>query len=258
LGISSCPNDTFIFAALLSGKTNADIDFDLTMDDVERLNGLAIGKKLDIVKISYGVVNEIIDEYALLPAGGALGFGCGPLLVKKPDTPLKGKIAVPGLRTTAFKLFSMFYPEHIPDCTPVRFDRIMPEVKSGEYAAGLIIHEGRFTYQNYGLDKVADMGELWQERFKTPLPLGAIAMKRSLAAYAHTMNTLITASLNYAYKDTQGIMPFVKKYSDEMDEDVMKSHIELYVNRYSIDARPALKGISEFLNLPEERIFHKV
>ena len=232
--------------------------FDLTMDDVERLNKLAADAAADITKVSYGVVSEIIDEYAVLPAGGALGFGCGPLLVKKPGAPLKGKIAVPGLHTTAFKIFSLFYPEHISDCVPVRFDKIMPGVERGDYAAGLIIHEGRFTYMNYGLDKAADMGELWQERFNAPLPLGAIVMRRSLAQDAPAVNALITASLDYAYKNTNDIMPFVKKYSDEMDETVMKSHIDLYVNQYSFDARPALKGIAEFLKLPEGAVFHLV
>ncbi len=228
------------------------------MDDVEQLNRLAVGRKPDITKISYGVVGEIIDEYALLPAGGALGFGCGPLLVKKPGASMKGVIAVPGLHTTAFKVFSLFYPEFVPACVPVRFDRIMPGVESEEYAAGLIIHEGRFTYQNYGLEKAADMGELWQERFKSPLPLGAIVMRRSLAEYASLINKLITESLEYARRNPADIMSFVKKYSDEMDENVMKSHIDLYVNSYSLDARPALKGIAEFLKLPEDMIFHKV
>ena len=258
MGISSCPNDTFIFAALVMGKISSEITFDLTIDDVERLNKLTADKKLDIAKVSYGVVNEIVDEYALLPAGGALGFGCGPLLVTKPGALLKGKIAVPGLHTTAFKLFSLFYPECVSDCVPVRFDKIMPGVEKGEYAAGLIIHEGRFTYQNYGLIKAADMGELWQERYNTPLPLGAIVMRRTLMEYAPTINALIVASLNYAYENTQDIISFIKEYSDEMDEKVMESHIELYVNRYSFDARPALNGIAEFLKLPEEAIFHEV
>ncbi|MDR2883799.1 MAG: 1,4-dihydroxy-6-naphthoate synthase [Deferribacteraceae bacterium] len=278
LAISTCPNDTFIFSALLSGLVKSEIDLTVVMDDVEQLNHFIVNKKLqhaptyilpagrelvgdvDISKISYGVVSEILDEYALLPAGGALGFGVGPLLVAKADTEglPNGKIAVPGLHTTAFKVFKTFYPALADKCEPVRFDRIMPLVQEGEYAMGLIIHEGRFTYGNYGLRKVADMGELWMDRYSSPLPLGAIAMKRSLASLAPVVNELICQSVQYAWSNPANIMPFVERYSDEMDADVMKSHIELYVNKYSVDATPAVDGIADFLGVSPESVFFKL
>jgi 1,4-dihydroxy-6-naphthoate synthase len=226
------------------------------MGDVQELNDLALNGQRDIIKVSYGMVEKLLDHYAVLPAGGALGFGVGPLLLSKPGVDIaSGKIAVPGFDTTAFKVFSMFYPKLAGNCEALRFDKIMPSVRDGLYSAGLVIHEGRFTFPDYGLEKVADMGKLWEERFKQPLPLGAIVMKRSLAHYAEGINEAIKASIMLARKSPEKIMPFVEKYSDEMSPDVMKAHIKLYVNDYSLDACKAADAIADFTKHSKERVF---
>ncbi len=251
LGISTCPNDTYIFGAAVRGDVEYPFRLTGIMDDVQLLNLQAIKGALDIVKVSFGVFPEIKENYKILKCGGALGFGCGPLLLaRKYENPaeLKGKkIAIPGKNTTAFMVFKMFYPECADNVQEVRFDKIMPGVASGEFDAGLVIHEGRFTYGSYGLKKLADMGELWEKRFGQPIPLGFIALNKKYLHIAGDVNNMIKKSLTFAEANPAAAYGYVKKYAQDMDDGVIRAHVSLYVNEYSFDLTKASGGISLLL-----------
>lgn len=250
LGISTCPNDTYIFGALIEGFVAFPYQLDLYMDDVQVLNKLALKGDGDILKVSYGVVPQVLDKYSVLKSGGALGFGCGPLIVSSRNEPvesLKGKkIAIPGENTSAFRFFKMFYGEDF-DFVELRFDMIMPAVLSGEVAAGVVIHEGRFVYQQMGLHKLCDLGEMFENKFKAPIPLGAIIIKKDIIEKAAEINILIRKSIEYADNNYKNIEPFIKKYAQELDDKVIKGHIDLYVNDFSKDLTPAIDGLCAFL-----------
>lgn len=250
LGISTCPNDTYIFGALIEGLVECPYKFDLFMDDVQVLNSMALKGDGDILKVSYGVVPMVLNKYLVLKSGGALGFGCGPLIVSKDNVPvesLKGKkIAIPGVNTSAFRFFKMFYGEDF-EFVELRFDMIMPAVLAGEAAAGVVIHEGRFVYQQMGLYKLCDLGEMFEQKFKAPVPLGAILIKRDMADKAAEMNSLIRQSIKYADEHFAEVEPFIKKHAQELDDKVIKGHIDLYVNSFSKDLTPAVDGLCAFL-----------
>ena len=253
LGISPCPNDTFIFDALANKKIDTgEIDFDIFLEDVETLNQQALQGGLDISKISYGVLPLILDNYKLITSGGALGKGVGPLLIAAPY-PLKGEIkkeeiigyinnstiAIPGINTTAHMLFSLAFPQ-ATNKRFMRFNEIEDFVlieNSKETKAGVIIHENRFTYQQKGFHKLMDLGEYWETETGLPIPLGGIVAKRNLDKnLIHKIDELIKQSLQYAFTNYKESLPdFVKQNAREMEENVMWQHIKLYVNNYSID-----------------------
>jgi 1,4-dihydroxy-6-naphthoate synthase len=240
IGYSPCPNDTFIFYALIHGKvTVPGVEFREQLEDVETLNRMALEGRLDFTKISYHALGRLRERYALLRSGGALGRGCGPLIVARPGTTLadlkKGAIAVPGKLTTAYLLLRLFDPS-IENITIMTFDRIMDAVSKGEAIAGLIIHEGRFTYPSYKLEKLLDLGEWWERYSGLPIPLGGILGKRSLGrATLLAVEEGIRKSLEYARTHTDEVMDYCRQHSQEMDTAVMQSHIDLYVNDFSLD-----------------------
>lgn len=240
IGYSPCPNDTFIFFALIKGRVRIPgIEFRERLEDVETLNTLALGSSLDITKISYHALARVREQYALLRSGGALGKGCGPLVVAKPGARLanlaSGTVAIPGELTTAALLMRLYDPL-IRNALVLPFDRIMEAVSSGKVSAGLIIHESRFTYPLYGLEKLIDLGEWWERTYAMPIPLGGIIGLRSLGADILTgIEAGIRDSIRYAQIHKDEVLRYCKKHSQEMDESVMQQHIDLYVNSYSLD-----------------------
>ncbi|HQZ74985.1 MAG TPA: 1,4-dihydroxy-6-naphthoate synthase [Chitinophagaceae bacterium] len=242
LGFSPCPNDTFIFDALINKKIDTEgLEFDVVLQDVETLNQWALEGKLDITKLSFPAYFKSLEYYTLLNAGSALGKGVGPILITDSQQEItneeinQASIALPGVNTTANLLFSFAYPE-AKDKRFMLFSAIEEALVNKETDLGVIIHENRFTYQQKGLRKVKDLGEYWEERMELPLPLGGIAInqwvKRSLAL---KVNELIRKSLDFAFKNYPLIPDYVKQHSQEMSEDVMRKHIDLYVNNYSLD-----------------------
>lgn len=241
LAFSPCPNDTFIFDALVNHKIDTEgFEFDVVLEDVQTLNEWARAGKLDISKISYGVLPLVLEEYIVLNSGGALGKGVGPLLITKDEVLSTNEvnhmqIAIPGVNTTAHMLFSLAYPE-AKNKNFLVFHEIEDAVLSGKADAGVIIHENRFTYQQKGLHKVVDLGAYWEETIKVPIPLGGIVMKRSFdIEIQKKVDRLIRKSLEYAFKNYPAITDYVRQHSQEMEESVMKQHINLYVNNYSLE-----------------------
>jgi 1,4-dihydroxy-6-naphthoate synthase len=236
LGISPCPNDTFVFHALVHQQVDTEgLRFDPVLDDVERLNGMAAGGSLDVVKVSYGAVPFLLGEYALLRSGGALGRGCGPLIVVRPGTDLlrlhTSRIAIPGLRTTANLLLRLWDPK-LREGKELLYSEIMPAVARGDFAAGLIIHESRFTYPEHGLD----LGEWWETVTGLPIPLGAILARRSLGRdRIRSVERAIRRSVEHALTNPIATDEFVARYAQEMRDEVRRSHIELYVNEFTRD-----------------------
>ncbi len=239
LGISPCPNDTFIFDALVNGALPAgDLRFEVVLEDVQTLNEWARRGKLDVSKVSYGVVPAIADVYAVLESGGALGRGVGPLLVSRPGLaelrPEAMKVAIPGRDTTAHLLFSLAYPAAAHKEFRV-FSAIEDAVVRGEVDAGVIIHEGRFTYAAKGLAKLRDLGEFWERTTGAPVPLGGIVARRALpAAVRREVDRLVRASVEHALARRPAVSPWVRAHAQELDEAVMRQHIELYVNEFSV------------------------
>lgn len=242
LGISPCPNDTYIFAGLIEGRVSLPQGagpLSTHFADVEELNALAREGRLDVTKLSVAAVAEILDEYVVLNAGGALGRGYGPLLVAgagvSPEELREAEIAIPGALTTANLLLSLNGGFAGPRKELV-FDEIMPALVRGEYAAGVIIHESRFTYPDHGLSLVLDLGAWWEEHTGAPIPLGVIAAKRSLGEAAiRRIDGLIRASLEDANADPLPARPFIRSHAREMDEAVLARHIAAFVNEFSLD-----------------------
>jgi len=241
LGFSPCPNDTFIFDALVNNKFDRNgTGFSVQLADVEQLNKMAIEGVLDVTKLSFGVIPEVSDKYQILDAGSALGRGCGPLLISReyipPDHEVLSqlKIAIPGRKTTANLLLSMAFPG-IWQKEEMLFSEVEGAVLSGKVDAGLIIHENRFTYQSKGLKKIIDLGEYWENKTNMPIPLGCIAIRRSLPdKLKKDVSVLIRKSIQSAFDHPEAPMDYVAAHSQEMSEEVMKMHISLYVNDYSI------------------------
>lgn len=240
LGFSPCPNDTFIFDALVNNKIDTEgLNFKVELQDVETLNQWAIDGKLDITKLSFPALFTSLDHYTLLTSGGALGKGVGPLLVKNEksniDSISECTIVLPGINTTANLLFSMVYPEATRKKFMI-FSEIEDEIVNNENELGVIIHENRFTYQNKGLVKIADLGEIWEERMRVPVPLGGIAVNQSIkTTVAYKIQLFIRKSIEYALHHYPVITDYVRHHSQAMSEEVMRKHIDLYVNNYSLD-----------------------
>ena len=253
IGFSPCPNDTFIFDALVNKKIECDLDLEVFLEDVQTLNQWALAGKLDITKVSYGVLPGILHNYNLLDAGGALGKGVGPLLISRSQiSNFKSQIAdlsiaIPGENTTAHFLFSLAFPD-AQNKKFMIFSAIEDAVLSGKVDCGVIIHENRFTYQQKGLVKLMDLGDYWEQLTGGPIPLGGIVMKKSLDASLHLhLNDLIKQSVQYAFDHYPQLSDYVKDHSQEMEEDVMRKHIDLYVNNYSLtlgeDGRAAVETL---------------
>ncbi|MDX1942387.1 MAG: 1,4-dihydroxy-6-naphthoate synthase [Saprospiraceae bacterium] len=240
LGFSPCPNDTFIFDAMIHGKIDTEgLEFEVILADVEELNQRAFAKNLDITKLSYHAFAYLTEQYCLLDAGSALGNNCGPLLIAKtPKTKeeiIKGKIAIPGKYTTANFLLGYAYPE-AQNKTEVLFSEIEDAVLQGNVDAGLIIHENRFTYEQKGLVKLIDLGEFWETTTGMPIPLGGIVIKRDLSIdIQQKVNRIMQKSVQFAFDNPKSSLPFVRAHAQEMEESVMYQHINLYVNDYTSD-----------------------
>ena len=240
LGFSPCPNDTFIFDAMVHGRIDTEgLEFDYFLTDVEDLNKMAFHSDVDITKISYHAYSYVAQNYLILDAGSALGHRNGPLLISKRRisiSELHGlKIAIPGKYTTANLLFSIAWPD-VVNKTEYLFSDIEDAILKGEVDAGLIIHETRFTYYKRGLHKLADMGVYWETLTGLPIPLGAIVIKRSIPDdIAQKVNRVVRRSLEYAYKDSFASFDFVSGNAKEMDSTIMNNHIKLFVNEYTLD-----------------------
>jgi 1,4-dihydroxy-6-naphthoate synthase len=240
LGYSPCPNDTFIFHALVHGRVAAEgLAFEPRLEDVETLNRLAAEAVLDVTKVSYGAIPHLVRDYVLLRSGGALGRGCGPLVVARREVDPAGlsgmRIAIPGRSTTANLLLRLFASEAAPGIELVYSD-IMPAVARGEVDAGLIIHESRFTYPQHGLVKVVDLGEWWERTTGLPIPLGGILARRDLGVETiRAIDGAIRRSVEHAFADPSASRPYVRAHAQEMDDAVTQQHIDLYVNQFSAD-----------------------
>jgi 1,4-dihydroxy-6-naphthoate synthase len=244
LAYSPCPNDTYIFAALAHGLLEGGApSVRVTLADVETLNEAAANGTYELTKISYGAIPYVSRRYRILRSGGALGRGCGPLLVTRADEPYglselrARRVAIPGERTTAFLLLRLaLHATGVTGLLPVslRFDRIIDAVARGEVDAGLIIHESRFTYAQSGLRSILDLGDWWEHQTGLPIPLGAIVARHDIGiARARSVGEAIARSLAFAHTHEPEIMPHVREHALEMDEDVMRRHIDLYVNEFS-------------------------
>lgn len=237
LGYSPCPNDCFIFYALAHGRVAPELDVHVRLEDVETLNRLARAGTLPVSKISYHAFFHLTRDYVMLPSGGALGFGVGPLIVsREPLGTLSGKhVVIPGGLTTANLLLKLSQPDDVK-ISERRYDEIMPAVASGEADAGLIIHESRFTFAEHGLQEHLDLGAWWEGETGLPLPLGGIIAKRSLGAPTlKALDEAIRSSLRYAYAHRAEAQPYIATHAQEMRESVMQQHIDLYVNDLSYD-----------------------
>lgn len=265
LGFSPCPNDTFIFDALVNKKIDTgDIEFDVVLEDVQTLNRWAIEGKLDISKISYGVLPLVLPHYKMLYSGGALGKGVGPLLVSanKLDTNTPGfnindyTIAIPGENTTAHLLFSLAFPQATHKVFKVfnEIEDFLIHTAATDKTAGVIIHENRFTYQNKGLFKWQDLGEYWESKTGYPIPLGGIAIQKQIDKnIQQRVDALIEKSISYAFDNYPYLPDYVKQHSQEMEETVMRQHIDLYVNNYSLHlGEDGKKAVQQFLSIFEQ------
>ncbi|MFJ2732360.1 1,4-dihydroxy-6-naphthoate synthase [Streptomyces sp. NPDC087317] len=273
IAYSPCPNDTFVFDALAHGRVPGAPALDVTFADIDVTNGMAERRELDVLKVSYAVLPYVLGEYALLPCGGALGRGCGPLvLTKEPGADLTGRtVAVPSEKSTAYLLFRLWAAEvvgnqgggpagpsleggggrragGVGEIVVMPFHEIMPAVRDGKVDAGLVIHEARFTYGDYGLHKLADMGEHWERVTGLPIPLGAIIARRSLGERTLTgLADSIRASVRAAWDDPEVSRPYVMEHAQEMDPAVADQHIGLYVNEFTAglgeDGYAAVRGL---------------
>ncbi|MBN2664766.1 MAG: 1,4-dihydroxy-6-naphthoate synthase [Bacteroidales bacterium] len=252
LGFSTCPNDTFIFDAMVHNKIDTEgLSYDLIMGDVEELNKMAFDAKIDITKISYHAYAYVASNYKILDSGSALGRNNGPLLISKkkiyPDEIPHLKIAIPGKHTTANLILRTAFPK-IRCVKEYLFSDIEEVILDNEVDAGLIIHETRFTYHKKNLKKILDLGEYWEKTTELPVPLGGIIVNRNLKPeIQQKVNRVLRRSIDYAFKNPTAGLPFIKKFAQEMDEEVMYKHIELYVNNFTKELGNLGKNSIKFL-----------
>lgn len=270
LGFSPCPNDTFIFDALIHHKIDTEgLEFAVEYHDVETLNQKAFRGELDITKLSYHAFAYAVEDYEVLDSGSALGFGVGPLLIAKnkdlaqklsayaggdlPEEFKNIKIGIPGKYTTANFLLGLAYPE-LKNKEIILFSDIESALLKEEIDLGLIIHENRFTYQDKGLYKVVDLGDFWEKTTKSPIPLGGIVISRDLPQeIKEKVNRLIRQSVEYAFENPKSGLEYIRSHAQEMEEEVMYKHIELYVNQYSVDlGTQGRKAIEYMLDRAQE------
>ena len=260
IGFSTCPNDTFIFYALVNGRIDTrGISFRPILADVEELNRLALKSEPDISKVSFHALGYLLDRYCLLESGGALGRGCGPLLVAKQRRAVeefRGKrVAIPGLYTTAYLLMRLYDQALAKDTTVMPFFEIMRSTQRGDVDAGLIIHEGRFTYPMYGLEEIIDLGRWWEGLTGLPIPLGGIVARRKLGQEVlRVIDGLIRESIEYACQHGDDVMPYIKRHAQEMDEGVIRQHIGLYVNEFSLGlGREGRKAVEYLMEMARQK-----
>ncbi len=235
ISFSPCPNDTYIFYALVHGKIQSPLSYSSFLADVEVLNQRVLQGLPAVSKISFGVLPQISKHYTLLNCGGALGFQNGPLLIAAKPIETNNsnlKIGIPGIHTTANKLLAHFYP-HLQNKKELLFSDIENALLNGDIDLGLIIHESRFTYAQRGLYKLADLGEMWYHTYQLPLPLGGIVLRNDILHLKAQIENDIRNSIAYAYKHTEEAMPYIRQHAQEMSDAIMQQHIELYVNRFS-------------------------
>ena len=256
LGYSPCPNDCFIFYALAHGRVAPDLSVEVRLEDVETLNQLARRGTLPVSKISYHAFFHLTHDYLMLPSGGALGFGVGPLIVsREPLGTLSGRrLVIPGGLTTANLLLKLSQPDDL-EVTELRYDEIMPAVAAGEADAGLIIHESRFTFADYGLVKHLDLGAWWEGETGLPLPLGGVMAKRSLGSETLLrLDEAVRSSLAYGYAHRAEAQPYIAAHAQELSETVMQQHIDLYVNDLSYDVGASgERAVTELYRRARER-----
>ena len=261
IGFSPCPNDTFIFDALVNHKIDTEgLQFEVYLEDVQTLNQWAIEGKLDVTKLSYGVLPLVLPDYTVLNSGSALGKGVGPLLIQKSsdgnqpltiedkDAIQKSSIAIPGKNTTAHLLFSLAFP-NTRNKVFLRYDEIENFVLANK-GLGVIIHENRFTYQQKGLLKITDLGDFWEKETHCPIPLGGIVIKKSIPEELQKkLDRLIKKSIEFAFSNYPELNDYIRCHAQEMSEDVMRQHIELYVNNYTLnlgrEGKAAIKKLLE-------------
>lgn len=240
LGFSTCPNDTFMFDAMVNGRIDTEgLSFLLELGDIEKLNQLAVAAEFDILKISYAAYPTVTHNYQILNSGSALGYANGPLLVSKvkiyPDEVNDLHIAIPGSNTTANLLLSIAYPD-VKKRSEYLFSDIEEVVLSGEADAGLLIHENRFTYEERGLQKIIDLGTWWEDQTHLPIPLGGIMIKRSLPQQIkHSVERVLRSSVQFAMQNPAAGLNFIKHHAQSMKDEVVQKHIQLYVNDFSLD-----------------------
>jgi 1,4-dihydroxy-6-naphthoate synthase len=266
LGFSPCPNDTFIFDALIHHKIDTEgLEFEVSYDDVETLNQKALRGELDITKLSFHAFAYVANQYALLDAGSALGFGVGPLLISKnhfegeADPKLQTanselRIGIPGKYTTANFLLGIAYP-HLQNKQELVFSEIESALLNDQIDLGLIIHENRFTYQDRGLTKIVDLGDYWEKLTGCAIPLGGIVVNRNLDREVQLkVNRLIRQSVEFAFAHPKSGIDFIRQHAQAMEESVMYKHIELYVNKYSINlGEEGRKAVDTLFKLAQER-----
>ncbi len=257
LGYSPCPNDTFIFTGWVEGRISGAPPVQERLEDIETLNRLASEGQLDIAKVSFHAYGHLRDRYSLLHAGGALGRGCGPLVVARealrPQDLAGKRIAIPGRLTTAALLLGLFAPD-ARDLRLMPFHQIMGAIQEGAVDAGVIIHESRFTYPQYGLREVIDLGQWWEQETGHAIPLGGIAIRRDLGArLIRRTDHALAASVAFAHAHPDAVWPAVRRHAQEMDDAVMRQHIALYVNHYTQDYGPAGEGAIRHLLQTAER-----
>ena len=253
LGFSSCPNDTFMFHAMLHGLVDTgSYRFVSHIDDVEALNIKAFDQALQVTKLSFCAYLQLRDKYVLLDAGAALGYGCGPLLVAKSSEICldEARIAVPGEHTTAYLLLKLWAPT-IKNVEVTRFDTILPGIADGIFDGGVIIHEGRFVFPDYNCVKIVDLGEWWEVKTGLPIPLGCIAVSRDAETIAHkeAIEDILRQSIQYAFDHREASRQFMREHAQELDDKVIDEHVALYVNEFSLTlgktGRKAVKTLAE-------------
>jgi len=258
LGLSSCPNDTFIFYALLHNKVSLQYKLSPLIADVEELNQKVLARSIDVTKVSFHVLGHVLDDYMLLRSGSAMGRGCGPLLLSK--APLdthnfeKYRIAIPGKHTTAALLLKLFAPE-VKELVPMNFALIAQAVAEGEVDGGIIIHETRFTYHDLGLTCIQDLGAWWEKKTGFPIPLGGIIAKRSLGIeLLQAIDAALVTSIKSALENPEAVWDFVMKHAQEMSYEVMRNHIDLYVNEYTMDlGEEGIRAVEFLLEQGQEK-----
>lgn len=240
LGFSTCPNDTFIFDAMIHQKVDTEgLNFDVLLADVEELNKNALNSSIDITKLSYYAYNYVATNYKLLSSGSALGYKNGPLLISKhriyPDEVSDLRVAIPGKYTTANLLFGIVYPD-VKEKKEYLFSDIEDAILDNEVDAGVIIHENRFTFEKKGLKKIIDLGEDWEQKTGKPIPLGGIVVHRKFDNETHLkINRVLKRSIEFAFENPESSYEYVKRYAQELNDEVIKKHINLYVNNFTID-----------------------